>query len=252
MSANFQLPNAPMRISEAVSASFKLWFENLSSVLVFSFLSGVINTLPEYIHLSSSLNLFVKMGIGVVALIPNTAVFAKLIHAGHRQPISSSQALAVSLTKFPQLLLLFAIVILVCVSPLVGILKLQAVYSSNPTALPAWLFGTSMLLFMVYCMAVMIIGIYCTLIVPVMLSENKALIPAVKKSFTLVKDAWWYTSIVLSVPFFVTIIAQIGLAALIGKSAILFGQAIFMPLNVAVIVILYEHHVLRLNQHQSY
>ncbi len=263
MNNGFQLPTKPMSISTAVNSGFKLWRATLGSVLIFSLISGLLSIIPVLfqhpIPLSANTGLerpetkMMAMNIGtiliniVVALIniiPSNAVFAKIIHAGHNSPIRSSQAMAVALTKYPQVLGFMCFLVLVFGLPFGGIFYLQNMFpvddhTKTILAISAALF---VLLYFTFFLTV---AVYWTLTIPVIISENVTFIEAIKKSFSLVRREWWYTSVIISVPFVVAIAAEILLKALIGKFSIVIVHALFMPLNVAMIVILYEHHKMR-------
>jgi hypothetical protein len=243
-----------MSISTAVTSSFKLWWATLGSVIVFSIVSGLLSLIPVFfqppvssmqtVHPLDVKMILIGIVITLINIIPSNAIFAKIIHAGHNTPISTSQALAVGLTKFPQVLWFMCFLVLIFGVPFAGISHFQAMYSVNdPTKLTE--LAIIALLFLAYFTVFLIIGIYWILTVPIIISENVTFIHAMKKSFSLMKKGWWYTSIVISVPFLVAALAQILLKSMLGKFSIIIGQAIFMPLNVAVIAILFEHHKMR-------
>jgi len=261
MNSGFQLADKPMSVSTAITSCFKLWWSTLGSVILFSSISGFLSMLPalfQPVESSGTPNLtpdiktiLIGIVVALINIIPNNAVFAKVIHASHNTPINSSQAMAVALTKYVQVLLFMLLLVVIFGIPFAGIGELQNLFSVDNQTKSIWALIIAVL-FLTYFIVFLTIGVYWTLTIPILISENINFISAMKKSFSLIKQGWWYTGAVLSVPFLVGALAQVLLRSLIGKFSIVIGQAIFMPLNVAVLVVLYEHHKMRSGNIEHY
>src|ERR1700722_19225536 len=104
----FNLPTQPMTLGDAINNTFKLWWATLVSVLPLSVAASIINGLPifekQLIETHTAVYITIFVIVSLITLIPTTAILAKIGHAIHDQTITSSQALAISLVKYPKVL----------------------------------------------------------------------------------------------------------------------------------------------------
>jgi hypothetical protein len=160
MNSGFQLADKPMSISAAITSSFKLWWSTLGSVLLFSIISGLLSMTPALFQPAQSAGapsvtpdtktILIGIVVALINIIPNNAVFAKIIHAGHNAPISSSQALAASLTKYFQVLLFMLLLLFIFGIPFAGMGELQHLFSIDDQTKSIWALILSIFCFFSY------------------------------------------------------------------------------------------------------
>lgn len=235
-----------MSWAEIVQKSFRLWWATLSSVLVFSFVSALLKNWGYFFHLQGQTifppwYLWAGAGVAIINLIPTNAVFARISHVLHNVPISLSQSLAVALLKFPKTAVWLILVMAVSYLPL-SLLSYVIDHFSHTVV------AVSVGIFLAYMMILVTIGVYCIFVFPLIINENYSVSNAVRKSIELVKGEWWLTGWVLSTPVFFAIILQIMLRFFLGQMGEVIGFTLFMSLNVATILVLYEYHVSRSGQ----
>lgn len=235
----FTLPTQPMTLSDAIKNTFKLWWVTLASVLPLSISAAILNFLPiflrPYLMETHTILFFAAfMLIFIINLIPVIAIFAKLGHAAHNQPITLSQALAVSLVKFfPALAWM-----LICLAFMLvfgGILYLLSSHLA--------IFALSGLIFFLM-MTILVVYLLC--VMPIIIFENLSVIPAIQKSFALTKNHWWYGGWLLTVVVifgaFFSALGQLLMGSLNAESlGAVIVYCFTLPLQTSMIIIFYEH-----------
>jgi hypothetical protein len=234
----FTLPTQPMTLSDAIKNSFSLWWTTLTSVLPLSIVAALLNGLPilakSYLgetHVELYIATFVV--VVIINIIPTTAIFAKLGHAAHNQPITLSQSVAASIVKFPAVLLWIIISTVVVLSGC-GLAYLTA---SHPIAL---ILGILILVFIFASLAV-----YVLCVMPLIIFENLPVIDAIQKSFALTKNHWWYGGVLLTVIVAFAAVVNAAGTLLMGSLGSIIAYCFTLPLQTSMIIIFYEQLKLR-------
>lgn len=234
-----------MKFSEAITKSFKLWWKTLPHVVIFSFIAALLNSWPYFLHVNPEnfhfdvRFIFIMTGVALINLIPNNAIFAKLGHAIHDQPISFTQAIAVSLVKFPQTVLWLGVILALVYIPLYFAFP-NSMDMTSATQVSGWLF-----FIIAYVIFLITLGVYATLVFPLIINHNYSFVGAIKNSFYLIKGKWWYTSLVLSATIFIAGFFETLLRVFFKEIGSIIGMTLFFSLNMATITVLCDYHLAR-------
>jgi hypothetical protein len=235
----FTLPAKPLPLGDAIINTFKLWQATLFSVLPFSIFAAVVNGVPYFVMNSLHDKLLIVVLFLIAALIniiPLTAILARIGHAAHNQPITLSQALAISIIKYPRVLG-WLIILCTGMSAAAGLLYL--------------LFHITLvfvLLFLSGVLAFLTLMVYFMCILPIIIFEDLPVVEAIRKSFQLTKNQWWYGAWLLTV--IVTLNEILNTAGLyfLGMPGSLLVYCFVLPLQSSMLIVFYEHLKCRASQ----
>ncbi len=265
------LPTTPMTLNDAIKYTFKLWWMMLFSVLPLSIAAGLSNSLPGFFMASQekphqALYFYIYIAAIVLTSFINIilaiAILSKLRPALHDQQISLSQSLAISIAKFPAILLFLII--------FAGLMFFPGeILYFLPSHNHIFLIGLC-IFFLIF----FILFVYLICVIPLIIFENLAVIVAIRKSFLLTKGQWWYGGIFLAIIAFSIYIFKVSISLFIfGSIEIVMSSLGFfqfdptsstiiitlytviiycftLPLQMSMMLLFYEHLKLR-HEHQS-
>jgi hypothetical protein len=242
------LPREPQTISKILDAGFALYGKTLRSVFLFSLVPPLIGALPSVLQYLLNVDVGKAMGeaaikqdfsrfipwIGVIAatyfvmvmllIVAQAGVLYKQGMAGRDAPQSNTQTLQHLLQRALPLIgvafcYFFIVVIMIaaCVAPSVPLIATKTFGGAASGVLLIFL--------------LMLIPIYFSLALSFsstsVVLQNRGPIDGLTTSFAIVKNNWWRTAVVLTIPYLLYMIVT---AVVAGIGGIIFGIAFFKQL----------------------
>lgn len=176
----YQLATSVQSISQVLDSGFKLYRESLKSVFLLSFLYGLLSIAPgifgggyeqAVMGVSSSMpNLYVSIITAVLGYMFYLAITKSIVAAAYSEQINNRDAVSFALRKTPTFILAIILYFLVVIVGMIFLL------------IPGFYFAGAL-------------GLFGVAIVV----EELGALPAIKRSYFLVKNNWWRSAAIYSV-----------------------------------------------------